>query len=111
MHSAPRRIPGAFSKFGRRGSSRRIAARTENRPPGLRPDPAGHARNGSGQPGVGVAPPYALPVYHRPAHHPRVTEDIVAALLPKPFLPHVLVRRAHEILGTHPRTMTATAAG
>jgi len=43
--------------------------------------------------------------------HPRVTEDIVAALLPKPFLPHVLVRRAHEILGTHPRTMTATAAG
>jgi DNA-binding response OmpR family regulator len=43
--------------------------------------------------------------------HPRVTEDIVAALLPKPFLPHVLVSRARAALGTHPRTMTATAVG
>src|SRR5262245_61503148 len=40
--------------------------------------------------------------------HPRVTAEIVAALLPKPFLPHVLVDRAREILASHSCTMTAT---
>ena len=43
-------------------------------------------------------------------HHPRVTAEVTAALLPKPFLPHVLIRRARELLSPHLRVMPATRA-
>jgi DNA-binding NtrC family response regulator len=42
--------------------------------------------------------------------HPRVIREIVdrgLSLLPKPFLPHVLIERVHEILGGRPRFLTA----
>jgi two-component system, cell cycle sensor histidine kinase and response regulator CckA len=42
--------------------------------------------------------------------HPRITDDITASLLAKPFLPHVLIRRAREALGIH-RVLSVTAAG
>ena len=42
--------------------------------------------------------------------HPRVISEFSdrrKALLPKPFLPHVLVHKAREILGVRPSLMTA----
>jgi len=44
--------------------------------------------------------------------HPGILQEIATtgqSLLPKPFLPHVLVRRAREILGVRQRIMTASA--
>ena len=42
-------------------------------------------------------------------NHPYITSDIDAgqALLPKPFLPHVLVGKAHEVLAAAPRAVAA----
>jgi len=44
-------------------------------------------------------------------NHPRITGEIEADLLPKPFLPHVLIRRARELLSRPAKPFVARAAG